>query len=97
MLFALVQKNEKERRVCVEWRGGRGVWIAAPSPRFCVSVHSKGVKALCFDTLLQVFILKELVRDWSLFRVRSGPIERSALKRKPPIDRGAIIQVRSIP
>jgi hypothetical protein len=31
-----------------------------PSPGFFVSVHSKDDQAACFDTLLQVLILKEL-------------------------------------
>ena len=31
-----------------------------PSPRFFVSVHSREVKVVCFDTVLQVRILKEL-------------------------------------
>jgi len=29
-----------------------------PSPRFCVSAEYKGFKVICFDTHLQVFILK---------------------------------------
>ena len=32
-----------------------------PPPGFCVSVASKGDKGLCFDTVLQVFILKAVV------------------------------------
>ena len=32
----------------------------SPPPGFLTSVHSKEVKVLCFDTLLQVFILKEI-------------------------------------
>ena len=31
-----------------------------PPPGFFVSAESKGVKVACFDTLLQVLILKEL-------------------------------------
>jgi len=31
-----------------------------PSPGFFTSVDSKKVKVVCFDTLLQVLILKEL-------------------------------------
>ena len=31
---------------------------------FFVSVHSAGVEVLCFDTLLQVFILRGLARDF---------------------------------
>ena len=37
-----------------------GNTLDTPSPLFCVSAEYKGLKSLCFDTHLQVFILKEI-------------------------------------
>ena len=48
-----------------------------PFPLFLTSVHSKLVKVLCFDTLLQVFILKVVtVRplDSSKLPIEAGPL-----------------------
>ena len=46
--------------------GGWWLTIITPSPLFFVSVHSARVKVLCFDTVSQVRILKEL-REISQF------------------------------
>jgi hypothetical protein len=40
------------------WGGGYSLYIGGHLPRFCVNTDSKDLKVACFDTLLQVFILK---------------------------------------
>jgi len=48
-------------------------WMERGSPLgFFVSVHSAGVKVLCFDTVLQVFILNGLWRGSVYKMVTSG-------------------------
>ena len=42
------------------WQYGYDVRGRGTPLGFFVSVHSAGVEVLCFDTLLQVFILNEL-------------------------------------
>ena len=39
-------------------------WLLPPSPCFSQLFILKGVKVVCFDTLLQVFILK-YIEEWS--------------------------------
>ncbi len=54
----------------------RQVWFNnnSPSLGFLTSVHSKGVKVLCFDTVLQVLILNEIegVRESTKSGMRVG-------------------------
>ena len=58
-----------------------------PSPRFCVSAEYKGFKVICFDTHLQVFILKVVSggskngrfrarREWEAAEGRERGVER---------------------
>src|SRR6267154_1297799 len=49
------------------WRRNRDT----PSPRFCVSAEYKGFKVICFDTHLQVFILKVVSRGVKKMSVRA--------------------------
>lgn len=60
------------------------ILVLKPPPLFCVTVDSKGDEALCFHTLLQVLILKELssLRDFTLFAPSAQKANRYSLRGK---------------
>ena len=52
-----------------------------------VSVHSNEVEVLCFDAVLQVFILKELLIFWETIHLpRSEEVEKGTLRRYAEVD-----------
>jgi len=65
------------------WRRNR----VPPSPRFCVSAEYKGFKVICFDTHLQVFILKVVSGSTKNGRFRARRELESAEGRERGVER----------